>query len=156
LQRLKNEHVECSLQQLNPVLILVFFAHSCSHSTPNGVDRLLHFVRRSEQLCPLSSFKGSSGLRTTIGDSALARNRRATHPRRGHRRPIAVTWLYNGLPVEVCSLLTPLPRCCKTGLHLKLNLPRRDRKLQQRPLFVKARNVRNPSPRFPLFGSTSC
>src|SRR5262249_5573109 len=36
LQRLKNEHVECSLQQLNPVLILVFFAHRCRHSTPNG------------------------------------------------------------------------------------------------------------------------
>src|ERR1700756_893828 len=36
LQRLKNEHVECSLQQLNPVLILVFFAHRCRHSTPTG------------------------------------------------------------------------------------------------------------------------
>src|SRR5215510_10249636 len=36
LQRLKNEHVECSLQQLNPVLILVFFAHRCRQSTPNG------------------------------------------------------------------------------------------------------------------------
>src|ERR1700758_5428027 len=36
LQRLKNEHVECSLQQLNPVFILVFLAHRCRHSTPNG------------------------------------------------------------------------------------------------------------------------
>jgi hypothetical protein len=33
---LKNEHVECPLQELNPVLILVFFAHRCRHSTPNG------------------------------------------------------------------------------------------------------------------------
>src|SRR5947207_9012458 len=36
LQGLKNEHVQCSLQQLNPVLILVFFAHRCRYPTPNG------------------------------------------------------------------------------------------------------------------------
>src|ERR1700759_5432811 len=36
LQRLKNKHVECSLQQLNPVLIMVFLVHRCRHSTPNG------------------------------------------------------------------------------------------------------------------------
>src|SRR5580658_9888969 len=36
LQRLKNKHVECSLQQLNPVLIQVFLVHRCRHSTPNG------------------------------------------------------------------------------------------------------------------------
>src|SRR5690242_21795305 len=36
LQRLENEHVECSLQQLNPVFILVFLVHRCRHSTPKG------------------------------------------------------------------------------------------------------------------------
>src|SRR5215813_8409798 len=36
LQRLKNEHVECSLQQLYPVFILVFLAHRCRHSTRIG------------------------------------------------------------------------------------------------------------------------
>src|SRR5215831_15283627 len=36
LQRLKNEHVECSLQQLNPVFILVFLVHRCRHSTRRG------------------------------------------------------------------------------------------------------------------------
>src|ERR1051325_1877192 len=36
LQRLQNEHVECSLQQLNPVFILVFLVHRCRHSTPKG------------------------------------------------------------------------------------------------------------------------
>src|SRR5271156_1383978 len=36
LQGLKNEHVECSLQQLDSVLILVFLAHRCRHSTPGG------------------------------------------------------------------------------------------------------------------------
>jgi len=33
---LKNEHVECSLQQLNPVFILVFLVHRCRHSTRRG------------------------------------------------------------------------------------------------------------------------
>src|SRR5262244_66017 len=41
LQRLKNEHVECSLQQLNPVFVLVFLAHRCRHSTRLAVDCLL-------------------------------------------------------------------------------------------------------------------
>src|SRR5579864_3088581 len=41
LQRLQNEHVECSLQQLNPVFILVFLAHRCRHSTRVEVDCLL-------------------------------------------------------------------------------------------------------------------
>src|SRR5580704_1304819 len=36
LQRLQNEHVECSLQQLNPVLILTFLVHGCRHSTHSG------------------------------------------------------------------------------------------------------------------------
>src|SRR5581483_4289554 len=36
LQRLKNEHVECSLQQLNPVLIMTFLVHGCRHSTRSG------------------------------------------------------------------------------------------------------------------------
>src|SRR5215469_13130360 len=36
LQRLQNEHVECSLQQLNPVFILVFLVHRCRHSTRIG------------------------------------------------------------------------------------------------------------------------
>ena len=31
MQRLKNKHVECLLQQLNPVLILVFLVHRCRH-----------------------------------------------------------------------------------------------------------------------------
>src|ERR1051326_1916114 len=41
LQRLKNKHVVCSLKQLNPVLILAFFAHRCRHSTAMEVDCLL-------------------------------------------------------------------------------------------------------------------
>src|SRR5438067_13245041 len=36
LQGLKNKHVECSLQQLNPVFILVFLVHRCRHSTRSG------------------------------------------------------------------------------------------------------------------------
>src|ERR1700679_140961 len=36
LQRLQNEHVECSLQQLNSVFILVFLVHRCRHSTRSG------------------------------------------------------------------------------------------------------------------------
>src|SRR5579864_6672263 len=36
LQGLQTEHVECSLQQLNPVLILVFLVHRSRHSTPDG------------------------------------------------------------------------------------------------------------------------
>src|SRR5439155_26415912 len=36
LQRLQNEHVECSLQQLNPDFILVFLVHRCRHSTRIG------------------------------------------------------------------------------------------------------------------------
>src|SRR3954469_7978117 len=35
-QDLKNEHVECSLQQLNSVFILVFLVHRCRHSTRRG------------------------------------------------------------------------------------------------------------------------
>src|SRR5215472_3292457 len=41
LQRLKNKHVERSLQQLNPVFILLFLAHRCRHSTRMEVDCLL-------------------------------------------------------------------------------------------------------------------
>src|SRR5437762_7647022 len=36
LQGLKNEHVECSLQELNAVFILVFLVHGCRHSTHSG------------------------------------------------------------------------------------------------------------------------
>src|SRR5213595_2829481 len=36
LQRLQNEHVECSLQQLNSVFVLVFLVHRCRHSTRSG------------------------------------------------------------------------------------------------------------------------
>src|SRR5260370_40619877 len=43
------------------------------------VDRLLRFVQRSDPPCPLSRFKTTSVLRTRIGDSALALNRRGTH-----------------------------------------------------------------------------
>src|SRR5579859_7714134 len=46
---------------------------------PLGVDRLLRFVQRSDQPCPLSRFKSTSVLRTKIGDSALALNRQITH-----------------------------------------------------------------------------
>ena len=73
LQGLKNKHVESSLQQLNPVLILVSFAHRCRHSTPMEVDCLPHSVKRRKQPCPLSRFKSKFVLRTTIGDSTLAR-----------------------------------------------------------------------------------
>src|SRR5581483_9493257 len=45
LQRLKNKHVECSLQQLDSVLILVFLVHRCRHSTPMEVDCLLGLCR---------------------------------------------------------------------------------------------------------------
>src|ERR1700691_968498 len=41
---------------------------------PLEVDRLLRFVQRSDQPCPLSRFKSTSVLRTKIGDSALALN----------------------------------------------------------------------------------
>src|SRR5439155_8672315 len=43
------------------------------------VDRLLRFVQRSDQPCPLSRFKSTSVLRTKIGDSALVINRQCTH-----------------------------------------------------------------------------
>src|SRR5271156_3102110 len=46
---------------------------------PLEVDRLLRFVQRSDQPCPLSRFKSTSVLRTKIGDSALALNRQCTH-----------------------------------------------------------------------------
>src|ERR1700735_619860 len=46
---------------------------------PLEVDRLLRFVQRSDQPCPLSRFKSTSVLRTKIGDSALALNRQLTH-----------------------------------------------------------------------------
>src|SRR6202041_2298842 len=36
LQGLKNKHVECSLQQLDSVLILASFVHRCRHSTRTG------------------------------------------------------------------------------------------------------------------------
>ncbi len=36
LQGLKNKHVECSLQQLDSVLILVLLVRRCRHSTPTG------------------------------------------------------------------------------------------------------------------------
>src|SRR5277367_7155518 len=45
---------------------------------PLEVDRLLCFVERSDQPCPLSRFESTSVLRTKIGDSALALNRRCT------------------------------------------------------------------------------
>ena len=45
---------------------------------PMGVDRLLRFVLRTEQLCPPSRFTSTSVLRTKIGDSALALNRQIT------------------------------------------------------------------------------
>src|SRR5580692_8456501 len=50
---------------------------------PLEVDRLLRFVQRSEQPCPLSRFKSTSVLRTKIGDSALALNRQGTHSHLG-------------------------------------------------------------------------
>src|SRR6516165_12102855 len=78
LQRLKNEHVECSLQQLNPVFILVFLVHRCRHSTPNG-GRSSTSSCIAQRAAPLSRFKSTSVLRTTIGDSALALNRQCTH-----------------------------------------------------------------------------
>src|SRR5271156_3915706 len=46
---------------------------------PLDVDCLPRFVQRSDQPCPLSRFKSTSVLRTKIGDSALALNRRVTH-----------------------------------------------------------------------------
>src|SRR5580698_3110919 len=48
---------------------------------PLEVDRLLRFVQRSDQRCPLSRFKSTSVLRTKIGDSALALNRQITRRR---------------------------------------------------------------------------
>ena len=60
-------------------------------STPMDVDRLRHSVRRSEHACPHSGFKSSSGLRTTVGDSALELNRQVTHRQRN-----ASAWSENG------------------------------------------------------------
>src|SRR5215469_16450111 len=53
LQRLKNEHVECSLQQLNPVFILLFLAHRCRHSTRMAVDCLLPIMATPQRIMGL-------------------------------------------------------------------------------------------------------
>jgi hypothetical protein len=63
LQRLKNEHVECSLQQLNPILILVFFAHRCRHATPNGGRLSTSFCIVQRAALPHSADKSTSVLR---------------------------------------------------------------------------------------------
>src|SRR5581483_11778799 len=54
LQRLQNEHVECSLQQLNSVFILVFLVHRCRHSTRTAVD-CLHLYYGGAQFKALPS-----------------------------------------------------------------------------------------------------
>src|SRR6185503_5661438 len=77
LQGLKNKHVECSLQQLNPVFVLIFLAHRRRHSTPNGCRLSTYFVQRNKEPCLFRRFKSTSVLRTTI--SALGRTRRVTH-----------------------------------------------------------------------------
>src|SRR5271154_3088754 len=73
LQRLKNEHVECSLQQLNPVLILVFFAHRCRHPTPNGGRSSTSFCTAQQAASPTQRIQKHVSSQDD-GDSALARN----------------------------------------------------------------------------------
>src|SRR5580692_6744887 len=65
LERLKNEHVECSLQQLNSVFILVFLAHRCRHSTAVAVDcLLLYHGGASIQIRAYSNSSDEIGIRS--------------------------------------------------------------------------------------------
>src|SRR5581483_10122188 len=70
LQRLKNKHVECSLQQLDSVLIPVFLAHRCRHSTPMEVDCLLS-LRRDSNSKPATTAAAEENLQLNSNPGAF-------------------------------------------------------------------------------------
>src|SRR5215469_9204309 len=72
LQGLKNKHVECSLQQLNPVFIPIFLVHRCRHSTRSG-SRLSTPAswRRLNSSRAYSNSSDEIGIRTDIPVEAV-------------------------------------------------------------------------------------
>src|ERR1041384_831288 len=92
LQRLKNEHVECSLQQLNPVLVLAFFVHRCRHSTAMEVDCLLPLHGgASIQSRAYSNSSDEIGIRPDISVEAVAVCPAEPRGRRGGCEPAGKT-----------------------------------------------------------------